>query len=98
MLSVTPHLQYVVVLTPLLLGVACSAGSMLLAVVTGGAGSHTSYGTTSIVVLVYSLLYWVRDNSGEEQDGVLLHIGSLSIIAGVLVVVISEAALFSGII
>ena len=89
-----PHLQYMVVLTPLVAGIACSLGGALLSLVLGQAPSMAA--TPSVALsLMYCTMYWLRDGSAEDQDGVCQHIGSLSILGGVMLVVGSEAALFS---
>ena len=76
----TPHLQYVAVLTPLLLPLGTALGSMLLSAVAGTAAVRCGYGTILMVLLLYATLYWVRDTLSEDQDGVQLHVGSLTII------------------
>ena len=98
MVLLTPHLQYVLVLTPLLLGVGVSAGSILLAVVSGASTSSSAYGLIAICCTAYAALYWVRDNGTEDQDGVVLHVGGISMLCSIVLVVISEAALFSSIV
>ena len=97
MATTTPHLQYVSVLTPLLLLVSCSTGCLLLSVVTGGACATNGYGPALLLILMYTILYWLRDGAAEDADGVLLHIGSVSVAAGVAIVVVSEGALFTSI-
>jgi hypothetical protein len=87
-------MQYVCVLTPLLLLLGCAMGNVLLCVVTGCLVLATGYGVCSVLLLVYSILYWMKDNSSEEQMGSCGHVSSLSLLGGVMLVVVAEASLF----
>nr|ATQ37484.1 cytochrome c oxidase subunit 3 [Rhynchopus euleeides] len=94
---VVQHLQYVVVLTPFLLLVGCTAGSTLLSIVVGCAVTSTSYGISIVLCAVYSAIYWVRDNSVEDTNGSTTSIGAISIMAGITLLVLSEVSLFTSI-
>ena len=81
-------------LTPLLLLVGCAAGSLLVSLVVGAGPAYAMYGVALLLSLCYAVAYWLRDSSAEELVGSTGHIGSLSLIAGVLLIVVSEAMLF----
>ena len=95
MYVLTPHLQYVLTVTPLLLCTGVCTGNALLSTVTGCYSALVAYGALVLVILLLSTVLWMKDNTGDDLRGMVLHVAGVSLLCAIVLVVVAEAALFS---
>nr|QHQ98688.1 cytochrome c oxidase subunit 3 [Artemidia motanka] len=94
LVSVVRHVVYVNIMTPATLGVVVFAGTLLHLLVLSGTGSAYDSSTMGCVVLLACVIGWHRENNTDWTLGVSDSTASGALLTGVVLVVISEVALF----
>ena len=93
LLSTTVHSYYVGVLCTATMYLGVLAGCGLHVVVAGSVVSWDS-SSMSLVALVACSVAWAKDNYKDELSGVTTNVCSVGLLGAIILVVLSEAALF----